>query len=127
MNEYPMRSVQADRWKYIRNLSPEADFTTHIDKGVAVDGAGYWASWKRRAETDPTAAAVVERYYHRAAEELYDLEADPLEEHNLVADPQHAKTLAELRGAVDGWMNENGDQGLASEETAKPKQKQAAQ
>ena len=30
-------------------------------------------------------------------EELYDLVNDPGEERNLVADPKHAKTLAELR------------------------------
>jgi N-sulfoglucosamine sulfohydrolase len=122
LNEYPMRSVRSERWKYVRNLSAEAEFTTHIDKGVAVDGAGYWATWERRAETDPTAAAIVERYHHRTAEELYDLSADPFEVQNLVADPAHAETLAEMRGTVDGWMSENGDQGLTSEEAAKPKQ-----
>jgi uncharacterized sulfatase len=122
MNEYPMRSVRTDRWKYIRNLSPESEFSTHIDKGVAVDGAGYWASWKRRAKTDPLAAAIVERYHHRPAEELYDLSADPFEVQNLSPDPAHAETLAELRGAVDSWMSENGDLGLASEEAGKPKQ-----
>jgi len=31
-------------------------------------------------------------------EELYDLQADPLEERNLLADPKHAALLAELRG-----------------------------
>lgn len=122
MNEYPMRSVRTDRWKYIRNLTPQAIFTTHIDKGVAVDGADYWASWVRRAETAPQAAAIVERYHHRPAEELYDLSADPYEQHNLIDDPAYADTLAELRGAVDGWMRENGDRGIASEEAAKPKQ-----
>jgi N-sulfoglucosamine sulfohydrolase len=127
MNEYPMRSVRTERWKYIRNLSLETTFTSHIDKGGSPDGAGYWATWKRRAETNAKAAAIVERYHHRPAEELYDLSADPFEEHNLAADPSHVETLVELRGEVDGWMVQNGDQGLASEEAAKPKQRQAVQ
>lgn len=122
MNEYPMRSVRTDRWKYIRNLSPKATFHTHIDKGVAVDGAGYWASWERRAEAEPKAAAIVERYHHRPAEELYDLEADPREQHNLADDPAHAETLAQLRGVLDVGMRETGDRGLVSEEAVKPKQ-----
>src|SRR5690606_12797647 len=112
MNEYPMRSARTERWKYIRNLNPDLEFTTHIDKGVEVDGAGYWASWKRRAAADSKAAAVVERYHHRPAEELYDLSADPWEQHNLVDDSAHGEVLAELRGAVDGWMSDNGGRGL---------------
>jgi uncharacterized sulfatase len=120
MNEYPMRSVQTERWKYIRNLSPAGTFTTHIDKGVAVDGADYWATWVQRAETDLAAAAIVERYHHRPAEEFYDLSADPFEQHNLVDDSAHGETLTELRKAVDSWMHENGDQGLVSEAASKP-------
>ena len=30
-------------------------------------------------------------------EDLYDLESDPLEEHNLLADPKHVAILKELR------------------------------
>jgi hypothetical protein len=32
-----------------------------------------------------------------AVEELYDVQADPREEHNLVARPEHQQTLAALR------------------------------
>ena len=40
-------------------------------------------------------------------EELFDLHADPDEVNNLAADPAHRKTLADLRGLVDGFVNEN--------------------
>jgi hypothetical protein len=39
-------------------------------------------------------------------EELYDLAADPREEHNLAADPAHAQTLADLRGRWERWRRE---------------------
>lgn len=116
MNRYPIRSVRTRDRKYIRNLDPAAEHTTHVDKGNAgADGRAYFDSWVERAKTDPIAAAIVDRYHHRPAEELYDLTADPLERHNLAADPAHAATLAELRGAVDAWMKEQGDEGMATE------------
>jgi arylsulfatase A-like enzyme len=37
------------------------------------------------------------------AEELYDLKSDPLEEHNLVANPKHAKVLADLRAKWEDY------------------------
>jgi N-sulfoglucosamine sulfohydrolase len=104
MNDYPMRSVRTSDWKYIRNLSPEGAFTTHIDRGKPVDGAGYFASWKEKAKAHATAAAVVQRYHHRPAEELYDLRADGMELNNLAADPQHVRRLAAMRAELDVWM-----------------------
>jgi hypothetical protein len=43
------------------------------------------------------------------AEELYDTEADPHELTNLAANPQYAKTLQELRAALDRWQRETRD------------------
>jgi arylsulfatase A-like enzyme len=111
-----MRAVRTDRWKFIRNLTPEAVHTTHMDKAKAVDGVEYWNSWVRKAESDPAAAAVVERYRRRPAEELYDLSSDPYELHNLAGDKQYAETLAGLRADVAAWMAEQGDLGLKTEE-----------
>ena len=116
MNRYPIRAVRTGDRKYIRNLDPTAEHTTHVDKGNAgADGRGYFDSWVERAKTDPLAAAIVDRYHHRPLEELYDLQADPLERHNLAADPAHAATLAALRAEVDAWMKGQGDEGLATE------------
>ena len=39
-------------------------------------------------------------------EELYDLRNDPLEAHNLAADPEHAETLAQLRARSEKYTTE---------------------
>jgi len=115
MNVYPIRSARSREWKYIRNLKPDADHTTHIDKGEPSSGRTYWESWEERGKSDPAAAAIVERYRRRPAEELYDLRTDPLERRNLASDPAHAATLAGLRADLDAWMKLQGDEGLPTE------------
>ncbi len=119
MNEYPIRSVPARNWRYVRNLRPDAEHHTHVDKAASGDGRLYFDTWVRKAESDPAAAAIVQHYHHRPAEELYDLRVDPWEQRNLAADPQHAATLSQLRGELDRWMQAQGDEGLKSEEQAK--------
>jgi len=115
MNKYPCRSVRTDRWKYIRNLDSDAEHHSHIDLGKPVDGSEYWASWVEAAKTDKRAASIVERYFHRPAEELYDLQADPAEQQNLSAKPQYKDALKELRGELDLWMRQQGDLGPTTE------------
>jgi uncharacterized sulfatase len=116
MNEYPIRAVRDDRWKYIRNLDPAREHHTHVDRGNAgADGRTYWDSWATKAKTDPDAAAVVKRYHTRPAEELYDLTADPLELKNLAADPKQADRLKAMSKTLDEWMKANGDDGLKTE------------
>lgn len=116
MNAYPMRSVRTRDWKYIRNLQPDARYSTHIDLGKPVDGSEYWQSWVEAGRTDPAAAAVVNRYHSRPAEELYDLRADPFEQHNLAVAPEHANVLSRLRRQLDDWMRAQGDRGVEAEE-----------
>ena len=43
---------------------------------------------------------------HPLIEELYDLKTDPLEAHNLAANPEHAKVLAQLRARWDKYREE---------------------
>jgi N-sulfoglucosamine sulfohydrolase len=110
INVYPMRSVRTDRWKYIANLRPDYTYTTHIDLWVKrVDSGKYFPSWRDAAKTDPAAKGIVDAYYRRPAEELYDLQADPNETRNLAADPAHAAVLGELRGKLAAWRAAQGD------------------
>ena len=45
----------------------------------------------------------------REKEELYDLEKDPYELHNLAADPKYKKILAEHSAALEAWIKETSD------------------
>lgn len=111
MNVYPIRSVRTEHFKYIRNLFPQYEHTTYIDRAKDADGLKYWRSWLEAAKTSPEAAAIVKHYHERPAEELYDIVNDPDEKHNLATDPEFAATLRTLREKVDAWMKEQGDQG----------------
>ncbi|MBT1688508.1 sulfatase family protein [Dawidia soli] len=110
MNRSPSRMLRTDRYKYILNLAPENVYHTHMDKAKDHNGGReYWSSWVEKAESDKHAAAVLQRYHHHPAEELYDVEADPDEVHNLAADPKYAKMLADYRGKVAAWRKQQGD------------------
>jgi len=118
---YPIRSVRDARYKYIRNLNHETAFHNTLIQGEKT----YWPSWLQKAKTDPHARKLVEMYQHRPAEELYDLKADPWELDNRAADPALASTKAALRGRLDAWMDQQGDQGNATELKARERQGRA--
>jgi hypothetical protein len=58
----------------------------------------------------PPAALMQQR---GPGEELYDIESDPREIHNLISSPDsnHQEALARLRTALDVWIAETGDRG----------------
>ncbi len=116
-NQFPIRAVRSRQWKYIRNLRPGNEHHTHVDKAKPVDGNAYWKSWVAAAKNDANAAAIVERYHHRPAEELYHLEADPLEQRNLAGEARFAAVQQQLAARLDGWMREQGDEGTKTEDT----------
>lgn len=107
-NVYPSRCVRDERWKYILNLHPEFEFTTHVTK--ARGGAPYWKSWVHKAESDSDAATKVHRYQARPREELYDLLTDPCEQHNLAQAPAQAERLRTMHAKLEQWMTDQGDQ-----------------
>jgi uncharacterized sulfatase len=126
MNRYPLRAVRTRDWKYIRNLDPDTEHHTHIDKAAAGDGREYWDSWVEKAKSDPAGAELVRRYHRRPAEEMYDLAADPNESRNLAAERKHTDRLQTLRAELDTWMKAQGDEGLKTERSLpdpRPKKK----
>jgi N-sulfoglucosamine sulfohydrolase len=109
MNVYPIRSVRTTKFKYILNLYPEYQHTNHSDL-LRKDGAGaYWDSWDSVAKTDKYAAAIIQKYHIRPAEEFYLLSDDPTEQNNLIDDNKYQKEIEELRGMLENWMEEQKD------------------
>ncbi len=109
INVYPARAVRIGRWKYIANLAPDQVFTTHIDQYAPLGGDAYFTSWRQAAQQDPAARGIVDAYFRRPAEELFDLQQDPEETRNLAGDPAHAATLRQMRGLLANWRRDQGD------------------
>lgn len=114
---YPVRSIRDTRFKYIRNLNHETEFSNVLIKG---DGSSYWKSWVRDASTDENAKRLIERYINRPAIELYDLQHDPFEQRNLAEKPGYRKIVRQLDGHLRRWMHQQGDFGHETEMTVKP-------
>lgn len=110
MNRSPARMLRTSQYKYILNLAPEILYTTHMDRAKDHDGGReYWDSWRAASFTNPHAAAVLWRYHNHPKEELYDLQVDSLELHNLSADPAYAKMLEDFRAQLAEWRKGQDD------------------
>jgi arylsulfatase A-like enzyme len=107
-NIAPMRAIRTERYKLIVNFRPDIKYVNAVSQGSGRDHS-YWQSWLDRAQTDPKAAAVVNHFYHRQPVELYDMRADPYEQHNLVGNPAYASTLTTLRKKLDAWIVQQGE------------------
>lgn len=108
-----IRSVRSERWKYIRNFYPQRPY---LQPNVYKDNKPCLVAM-RAAQTAGLLDAVQHQHFAttRPVEELYDLQADPWEIHNLASQGLHADTLAQLRSQLADWMERTGDQGRTAE------------
>lgn len=103
-----IRAVRDKRYKYIRNYRPEQGYYLPVTyreqiptmrELLRMRDAGtldeYQMQWFR--ETKPR-------------EELFDMDNDPHELHNLAENPEYADKLKELSAEMDRWLAEIGDQ-----------------
>jgi len=109
---YGIRCVRDGRYKYILNLNAENQFSNTVS-----ESEGIFATWKHKAQQNPTAAKLVEGYLRRPEVEFYDLAADPFELNNLAASPtpEQQVRMQQLRQQLDAWMAQQGDEGAATE------------
>jgi len=111
---YPIRTIRSKDFRYIRNLTPDAEyFEKHMEKPAANEDVHWWESWKKAAATDAHAMEMFNRYRHRPEEQLYKSDTDPYEITDLAKNPEYAAVKAELRKELEKWMTEQGDPGIS--------------
>ena len=115
---FGIRTAGTKTHRYIRNLNPTETFKNFVTRPGG-DKADFWMSWIEKAKAgDPHAVAMTEKYQHRDAEELYDVENDPHCLNNLIDDPRLAELKGDLSTRLDAWMESQGDEGAATEALA---------
>jgi uncharacterized sulfatase len=110
-----IRCVRDKRFKYIRNFYPDLPYAQQTNYNEENPTMQAWrAAHKAGTLKEPQNSFFAPS---KPPEELYDCESDPYELTNLVnsATPEHQAKLAELRKALQKWIETTGDLGEVSE------------
>ena len=104
VNFFPWRGVRTRKYKYTKFLFPELAMPLPSD----LWGSSTWQGVRRRQDRT-VGLRNTQKMLHHAPEELYDLDADPMEANNLAGSARHQSILAELRAEVDAFRERTGD------------------
>lgn len=118
-SDYGIRAVVNDKYRYIWNLTPEAEFLNLVNNTENI-ASSHWdikwyQSWREKAADDPFAQRLITKYRTRPKEELYDVVNDKWCMNNLADNPMYKQTKMELRRELLKWMAECGDKGQETE------------
>lgn len=101
---YPRRAIRDGRFKLIHNLrAGEARPST------GVDGDKAYAASLTEPYNGTDVRAAFETFANPPEFELYDLEADPIEFHNLAGLPELREEEARLKSELAAWQRETDD------------------
>lgn len=108
-----IRAVRDERYKYIRNYEPFKTYYQYMN--TPEKGATMREIRRVHADGELPAAAHLFMAPTKSVEELYDLQNDPHELHNLADSPTHKEILTRMREAHLKWVLETKDLGLMPE------------
>jgi len=108
-----IRCARSSKFKYIRNYLNQRP---HLQPNAYKDGKEILVQLRKLHEQKKL-NDIQELIFKpvRAPEELYDLEKDPWEIHNLAGDPAFARQLEQHRKALKDWEIQSNDTGRAPE------------
>lgn len=107
---YPQRTVRNDRYKLIHTLVDRRDYGAEICMAnTKSTWSGTFHGTKELPETGKITRKGYETWLNPPRYQLYDLQEDPHEWHNMADDPKHAATLESLKNALADWQDETKD------------------
>jgi uncharacterized sulfatase len=119
------RTVRDERFHYLRNFHADRPYFQYNDYG---EHMSTWKELRSLRFRESQLLGMGENHHllnevqrpflaaSKPEEELYDLQADPHEIHNLAGDPRYAAEVARFRQAIEDWQKEYGDLGMLPEE-----------
>ena len=111
-----IRSVRKGNYKYIRNFYPQRPY---LQPCAYKDEYAFMKTLRQLyAEGKLNNVQSLHLAESRPEEELYDLNKDQWEVHNLAASPEHQEKLKEMRAILCNWIIESDDQGRFPESDA---------
>lgn len=109
---YASRGVRDDHYKLINNLNSDTNYFIKYMMNPNSDKLA-WASWLKKAETDPQAKMRTLRISNRPAVEFYDIKKDPYELNNLASKKEYQTMIKKYDAKLKEWMIQQGDKGAA--------------
>jgi len=107
---FRFRTVRDSRYRYIRNFTPERPFLQPNEYKWR-----QYPVWRLlpqlHVEGKLTPVQDVYCAPTMPAEELYDVQNDPYEIHNLAQSPEYQAVLIRLRNVLENWITDTHDQG----------------
>lgn len=103
-NYYPYRVLRGRRYKYVRNFAYQLPMPLPTD----LYRSPTWSAVQAH-ELDQLGRRSVHRTLHHDREELYDLEVDPYETVNRIADPTLRDVVEEMRQRLLAFCNRTND------------------
>ncbi len=107
------RSVIDGKYSYIRNFEPGLPYIYRNQYREQIDMTRQMIEMHKNGELEGGAAYIFRE--SRDVEELYDLEKDPDEIHNLAAIPEYRGQLFKMRKQLADWQLKVHDTGLIDE------------